>query len=187
MSSEYEFEFDLHDIPAQDHRIKRFIENAEESESLDATAFTDKKWHEVNQVRPGISSMMHIFMKNGEYVVFHEEDMIKGHWNQLDDPTQILIITDPTHAVKKDLKTGGIYSIVWQDDISLILEKENISKSSENSHYLLMSSISGQDLSFSDFMDKMESMHLSTKAPSVVYVVIIVFILVMLVLYFTLQ
>lgn len=187
MSSEYEFEFDLHDIPAQDHRIRRFIENAEEAEPLDALAFADKKWHEVNQVRPGIGSLMHIFMKNGEYVVFHDEDMIKGHWNQLEDPTQILIITDPTHSVKQDLKTGGIYSIAWQDESTLILEKENISKSSVNSHYLLMSSVSGQDVSFTDFMDKMESMHLSTKAPSVVYVVIIVFILVMLVLYFTLQ
>ncbi|MBK7428300.1 MAG: hypothetical protein IPI60_15415 [Saprospiraceae bacterium] len=42
MSSEYEFEFDLHDIPAQDHRIRRFIENAEEAEPLDALAFADK-------------------------------------------------------------------------------------------------------------------------------------------------
>lgn len=187
MSSEYEFEFDLHDIPAQDHRIKRFLENSEEAEPIESTAFTDKKWHEVNQVRPGIDSLIHIFMKNGEYVVFHDEDMIKGHWNQLDDPNQILIITDPTHSVKKDLKTGGIYSIAWQDLDTLILEKENISKASENSHYLLMSCEAGMKASFSEFMDKMESMHLSTKAPSIVYVVIIVFILVMLVLYFTLQ
>lgn len=187
MSSEYEFEFDLHDIPAQDHRIRRFLENAEEPEPADPATITDKKWHEINQARPGISSLIHVFMKNGEYVVFHHEDMVKGHWNQLDDPTQILIITDPTHSVNLDLKTGGIYCIAWQDENSLILEKENISKSSENSHYLLLSTNSGQDENFSEFMDKLESMHLSTRAPSIVFVVIIVFIMVMLVLYFTLQ